>query len=63
MDSSAASKRPGIRSMTALTANSASGVLRGDAAAAEIKVDTTGRPIKICKDRRLRLRTKRRRDH
>jgi hypothetical protein len=33
--------------MTALTANSASGVLRGDAAAAAIRFDTAERPIKI----------------
>jgi hypothetical protein len=42
--------------MTALTANSASGVLMGDAAAAEIRVDTAERPIEIGKGRRLRLR-------
>jgi hypothetical protein len=44
--------------MTALTANSASGVLRGDAAAAAIRVDITEWPTRICKGRRLRLRTK-----
>jgi hypothetical protein len=42
--------------MIALTANSASGVLRGDAAAAAIRVDTTERPTKIGKGRRLRPR-------
>ena len=57
MDSSAVWKRATIRSMTALTANSASGVLRGDAAAAAIRVDIIGRPTKICKGRRLRLLT------
>jgi hypothetical protein len=39
--------------MIALTANSASGVLRDDAAAAEIRVDTTGRLKKMCKGKRL----------
>ena len=42
--------------MIALTANSASGVLRCDVAAAAIRVDTTERPTKIRKNRRLRLR-------
>jgi hypothetical protein len=56
MDSSAVLKRARIRSMIDLTANSASGVLRGGAAAAAIRVDTTERPTKIGKGRRLRLR-------
>jgi hypothetical protein len=42
--------------MNALTANSASGVLMGDAAAAEIRVDTAEKPIEIGKGGRLRLR-------
>ena len=43
--------------MTALTANSASGVLRGDAAAAAIRDDITEKPAKIYEGRRLRLLT------
>jgi hypothetical protein len=52
MDSSVVSKRPRIRSTIALTANSASGVLGCDVAAAAIKVDTTERPTKIRKKKR-----------
>lgn len=41
MDSSALSKRPSIRNMDALTANSVNGVLLRDAAAVSISVDPT----------------------
>jgi hypothetical protein len=46
MDSSAVWKRPTIRSMNALTVNSANGVLRYDAAVVMIMTDPAENPTK-----------------
>jgi hypothetical protein len=50
MDSSAVWKRPTIRSMNALTVNSANGVLRCDAAAVMIVTDPVKGPTKEVND-------------